>query len=103
MLHCIISFLVGAFMMICFLGIVSACKDRETVNKVHFYVAREKNGNLGLWIGKPRRGITIWLENKGHKFICYSYFFRFYNLNPSDYDSLKWEDEPIEVFTNMKN
>lgn len=33
------------------------CKIRhfKQRNKVHFYVARDKSGELVLWLGKPRR------------------------------------------------
>ena len=26
-----------------------------------------------------------------------------YGLNPNDFKDLKWEDEPVEVFVNMKD
>lgn len=26
-----------------------------------------------------------------------------YGLNEHDYDSLRWEDEPVEVFINMED
>ena len=71
----------------------------EAINKVHFYVARDKDGELWLYIGKPFRGderffgkINIPLsQNK----------FNYLGLNKDDYTNLKWEDEPVEVFLNL--
>lgn len=73
-------------------------------NKVHFYVARDKNNELGLWFGKPYRGIENW--------ICVGYSviiasgdreLNLCRLNIEDYDNLKWEDEPLEVFLNLED
>ena len=52
---CIISFIVGAMVIMFALGIVSLCKDKEPRNKVHFYVARNKNGELNVYLNKPLR------------------------------------------------
>lgn len=73
-------------------------------NKVHFYVARDKNGELFLYMGKPVRGETdfIALINKG-VIVLYSTYFEYYGLNEKDYANLKWEDEPIEVVVNMED
>ena len=72
-------------------------------NKVHFYVARDKDGKLWLYIGKPYRydyEFRTDLE-KGSSIIC-SYNFKDFGLNEKDYTNLKWEDKPIEVFLNME-
>lgn len=53
----VIAFILGAismFMMVC---IGYAAKQEEPVNRVHFYVARDKNGELHLYMGKPVRAI----------------------------------------------
>ena len=76
----------------------------EPRNRVHFYVAREKNGTLWLYIGKPYRydyEFRTDLE-KGSSIIC-SYNFKAFGLNEKDYANLKWEDEPVEVFLNMED
>ena len=82
------------------------CKIRHfrQRNNVHFYVARDKNGELFLYMGKPVRGETdfIALINKG-VIVLYSSYFEYYGLNEKDYANLKWEDEPIEVFVNMED
>lgn len=74
-------------------------------NKAHFYVARDPDGSLWLNLGKPfrkRDGFSaripdswIRLSNKGT--------FKYFGLNEKDYINLKWEDEPVEVFINMKD
>lgn len=68
-------------------------------NNVHFYVARHKDGSLWLYIGKP----YFFKDAK----ICYatgnsSLEFEDFGLNINDYDNLKWEDDPVEVFVNKE-
>lgn len=69
-------------------------------NNVHFYVARHKDGSLWLYIGKP----YFFKDAK----ICYatgnsSLEFEDFGLNINDYDNLKWEDDPVEVFVNKED
>ena len=73
-------------------------------NNVHFYVARDKNGSLWLYIGKPYRGIGKFFGNlkKGSCTICCNDF-EIFGINGNDYKDLKWEDEPVEVFLNMED
>lgn len=72
-------------------------KPSKKRNRVHFYVARNKNGSLYLYRGKPSRG----------DYNFYGYIFSFnlksFGLNEKDYKDLKWEDEPVEVFLNMED
>ena len=84
------------------------CKIRtisETKNKVHFYVARDKNGALWLYIGKPIREGVIFIScpEIGSRTIGHDVVFKLYGLNKNDYKDLKWEDEPVEVFVNMED
>ena len=74
-------------------------------NKVHFYVARDKTYNLlWLYLCKPIRfKDDAWLPGKHGTVITTEYSFVILGLNKEDYDSLKWEDEPVEVFLNMKD
>ena len=54
----VIAFILGAismFMMVC---IGYAAKQEEPVNRIHFYAARDKNGVLYFYIGKPVRSDT---------------------------------------------
>ena len=75
-------------------------------NKVHFYVARDKDGVLSLYLGKPnRRSGCIFSDffAEGIKRLACDSELRWYGLNEHDYDFLKWEDEPVEVFINMED
>lgn len=76
------------------------CKEHNK-NKVHAYIARDKNGELWLYFNKPFRGderffgvINVPLTQ--HKI-------NRLGLNEDDYANLKWEDEPVEVFVNMED
>ena len=53
---CIISFIIGALIMMCAIGLMSYQKDKQPRNKVHFYVTVGALGGLELWIGKPIYG-----------------------------------------------
>ena len=84
--------------------IVAMGKMNEPTNKVHFYVARDKNGKLWLYMGKPIRGDDIFYIDisKGSMGItCHK--FKLFGINENDYANLKWEDEPVEVFINMED
>ena len=72
-------------------------------NKVHFYVARDKNGELFLYMGKPFRGIERFYEYQNGCIITGDNNFYNFDLNKNDFDNLKWEDEPVEVFLNMED
>lgn len=72
-------------------------------NKIHFYVARDISGDLWLYLGKPVRIIDEFIACNYGKAIVLSKYFSKYGLNENDYDNLTWEDEPVEVFLNMKD
>ena len=76
---------------------------RKQRNNVHFYVARDKNSELFLYIGKPFRGINRFHECQTGYLITSDSDFPHFELNKDDYSNLKWEDEPIEVFVNIKD
>ena len=78
------------------------CKEHNK-NKIHFYVARDKNGTLYLYIGKPIRDNTKFLCNKGQSLFYTGTTLSAFGLNDKDYANLKWEDEPVEVFLNLEN
>ena len=71
-------------------------------NNVHFYVARDKNGSLWLYLGKPVRVVTTFFACSHGQTLIQSRLFSKYGLNVHDFDNLKWEDEPIEVFLNLE-
>lgn len=73
-------------------------KMNAPTNKVHFYVARDKDGELNLYFTKPIRD--------GDKFTAKPISnASFIGDKSKDYDlaNLKWEDEPVEVFINMED
>ena len=76
---------------------------RKQRNNVHFYVARDKNGTLYLYIGKPIRDNTKFLCNKGQSLFYTGTTLSAFGLNDKDYANLKWEDEPVEVFLNLED
>ena len=74
-------------------------------NNVHFYMARNKNGSLWLFMGKPfRYEDKFFIDNSDKLVFALTYHnFNYLGLNENDYADLKWEDEPIEVFLNLDN
>ena len=75
---------------------------RKPKNEVHFYVARDMSGSLWLYLGKPIRIGQFFASGRGVVLVS-SYKFSKYGLNKNDYANLKWEDEPVEVFINLKD
>ena len=105
MVYFIIGFIVGAVLMLVALSIAAMGKDDETRNKVHFYVARDKNESLWLYLGKPIRKDSIFSVAYGTYGSCVinKCFFKDFGLNENDFDNLKWGDEPVEVFIKMED
>lgn len=69
-------------------------------NNVHFYVARDKNETLWLYLNKPGRASKSFISSYN---AVHSGGFESLGLNEDDYKDLKWEDEPIEVFLNFED
>ena len=89
-----ITFILGA--MIVYIGFSIKPKPK---NNVHFYVARDKNGRLFLYLSKPfRRGDEFFSNERGNIMLR---DLKCFGLNPDDFKDLKWEDEPVEVFLNL--
>ena len=75
-------------------------------NRVHFYVARDKDGFIYLYIGKPKRRYDGWFAGSYRErsvAIIDEDDFKMVGLNQDDFKDLKWEDEPVEVFINMED
>ena len=98
----IIAFIFGALLMFLVFCIVAPIKDKKPKNNVHFYVARDKNDELFLYMGKPFRGINRFHEYQNGCIITSDSDFHYFGLNKNDYSNLKWEDEPIEAFINIE-
>lgn len=71
-------------------------------NRVHFYVARDDKGRLWLYISKPIRAALGFIPNINGRLLALEGEFSKYGLDANDYDNLKWEDEPVEVFLNLE-
>ena len=72
-------------------------------NHVHFYVARDDKGRLWVYISKPIRAALGFIHNINGRLLALEGEFSKYGLDTNDYDNLKWEDEPVEVFVNMED
>ena len=101
--YCFISFILGAMFMFVAFCIAAMGKVQEPMNKVHFYVARDKNDNLFLYLKKPIRASNYFISRSGGMLLLATKNFSECGLNPNDFKDLKWEDEPVEVFINMKD
>ena len=105
MIYCFVSFVIGSVFMLAMMSIAAIVKDKEPMNNVHFYVARDKNKSLWLYLGKPIRRNSIFSVAYGTYGSCVinKCFFKDFGLNENDFDNLKWEDEPVEVFIKMED
>ena len=101
----VIAFILGAIVMFVMFCMGYTAKQEEPVNKVRFYVARDKDGALWLYLCKPTRYGSDFIAcmEKGGKYLGHDSGLRMYGLNENDYKDLKWEDEPLEVFVNMED
>lgn len=94
-------------LLMCYIAIFQKEKkpknNVQSKNNVHFYIARDKSGDLWLYLGKPFRGYDEFYANIDKRVLALNYNTECYGLNPKNYDYLKWEDEPVEVFINMED
>ena len=103
MIYCFVSFVIGSVFMLAMMSIAAIVKDKEPMNNVHFYVARDKNGELFLYMCKPFRGIDRFHPHKNGCIVTSDNYFFNFGLNKDDYSNLKWEDKPVEVFVNTED
>lgn len=102
-MNCVIAFIIGILFTLIVFVIGTITETKKSENKVRFYVAREKNGTLWLYMGKPIK--------KEHFYVICNYGiiiasvdrFSGYGLDKNDYTNLKWGDEPVEVFINLED
>ena len=104
-----IAFVIGAaFMLTMTIKAMAEVQEprndvQKQTNNVHFYVARDKSGALWLYMGKPIRTSMGFLSSHYCRFLGIGEEFSQYGLNMHDFDNLKWEDEPVEVYINFKD
>ena len=96
------GFILAFILIFCYEYRIKMIKNK-TRNRIHFYVARDKNGTLALYLGKPFRGHTTFYVDYLNRVFCLTYNIDHFGLKYEDFDSLKWEDEPIEVFLNLED
>ena len=75
---------------------------KKSINRVHFYVARDSGGLLWLYLGKPERSKQVFVAGSCGEIIAGENGFYNYGLDVNDYANLIFEDEPVEVFLNLK-
>ena len=79
-------------------------ESKKPRNKVRFFVARDMDGMLCLYISKPLRSKIQFHPNICNGVIVLNrYNYKRLGLNEDDYVNLKWEDEPVEVFINLED
>ena len=98
----ILAFIFGALHLFLIFCIVAPMKEKKPKNNIHFYLARDKNSELFLYMGKPFRGINKFHPCQNGCIITSDDDLSNFGLNKDDYVNLKWEDEPVEVFLNME-
>ena len=101
-----ISFIIGALFTLVIFFIDAIIKDKKQINKVHFYVARDKRGSLYLYLGKPERLSSCFVSSCGTccgPLMIGDLNFKDFGINLDDFKDLKWEDEPVEVFLNLED
>ena len=81
--------------------VISASSKKR--NRVHFYVARDMDGMIHLYLGKPLRGIAEFHGVGDKNIFVLAHNLKRFGLNTDDFKDLKWEDEPVEVFLNMED
>lgn len=95
--------MIGVFFALIIFFNRAIIEDKKPKNKVRFYVARDKNSDIYLYLGKPIRCYSNFVNLYGAlgNFVN-EYDFKDFGLNPDDFKNLKWEDEPVEVFINTE-
>lgn len=99
-----ILLMLPGFILSLILTVVYKRELRKSQNKVHFYMARDKDGKLYLYLGKPLRRYNEFIGDlTGGSIALTDYHFNKFGLNKNDYAKLKWEDGPVEVFLNLED
>lgn len=102
----IISFIVGAMVMMCAIGMVAIQKDKKPRNRVRFFMTSDSirhPGWIKLWMGEPvwDNRLLLWIQPNNHVFfLTDSHFQEYYNIDPKDFEDMK-PKEIREVFLNL--
>ena len=101
----IVCALTLAFILLDFVTDKVKSASSKKINRVKFYVAKDKSGLLNLYIGKPERAYSRFLAHCG-ACICHlekEHDFKKFGLKSDDFKDLTWEDEHVEVFVHMED
>ena len=110
-IYCLISFVIGAVLMLVALAIAAMGKDDEPRNKVRFFVTRDNEDAFidtfrnppVLWLGVPKKNSVRWSVTETSKPIAFSEEgFKHCGLNYEDFFNMK-EGEIREVFLNLED
>ena len=92
-IHCLISFIIGAVLMLVALAIAAMGKDDEPRNKVRFFVKKASNVTYRLYF-KNKDGYN--------SLIGITEEFYLWGLNLDDFEDMK-DGEIREVFINLED
>ena len=101
----ILPIILPRFILAIFIVVMYEIELRKPKNNVHFYVARDKDKTLWLYIGRPIKDEvfkSFTFNERGGVIMSWNWFERL-GLNRDDYKDLKWEDGPKEVFLNLED
>ena len=82
---------------------VENTKKKKLENNVHFYVARDKNGDLYLYLSEPVRSGSCFYPNFCGGLIASEPNFKNFDLKVEDFKNIKWDDGPVEVFLKLNS
>lgn len=109
--YIIISFIVGAMLMLFAVAMAAMGKDDEPRNKVRFFVTRDNYDAFNdafrnppvLWVGVPKKVSVWWNMTETSKPLAFSEEgFKLYGLNYEYFFNMK-EGEIREVFINLED
>ena len=66
------------------------------------WIARDKDGQLTLFTNKPHRCTDVGWNNESWDVVSMDEFTDMMILNPTLFQNLTWENEPIEVELTLK-
>ena len=78
-------------------------KKKKLENNVHFYVARDKYGDIYLYLSKPVRSGSCFYPNFCGGLIASEPNFKNFDLKVEDFKDITWDDGPVEVFLKLNS
>ena len=72
-------------------------------NNVHFYVARDKYGDIYLYLSKPVRSGSCFYPDFCGGLIASEPNFKNFDLKVENFKDITWDDGPVEVFLKLNS